>query len=250
MIRGLYAAASGMIAQQNVTDTLANNIANASTVGYKQDTPTFRALQGMALSRLTNGSGRGQAIGDLGMGVTADKVYTNWQTGPLTQTGNPLDASLGDNQFFAVQTPQGERYTRAGNFQVDGAGNLLNGSSLPVLDINGQPIRATAGQNNFALDSQGNLTANGQPIARLRVVQADPNALVRDGANLFASTVPNAVRPAAVPQVNPATLEQSNVNPVMSMVELITVSRSFDMAQRALTTQDSMLGHAANDIAK
>src|SRR5579872_4666818 len=132
MIRGLYAAASGMIAEQTITDTLANNIANANTVGFKQETPTFRALHGMALSRLTNGSGRGPSIGELGMGASADKVYTDWQTGPLAHTNNPLDASLGDNQFFTVQTPQGVRYTRAGNFQMDGAGNLLSGAGLPV----------------------------------------------------------------------------------------------------------------------
>src|SRR5258706_14967924 len=75
MERGLYAAATGMIAQQTIMDTLSQNIANASTPGYKQDNPTFRAMHGMALRRLENGAGRGPDIGELGLRVQADKVY-------------------------------------------------------------------------------------------------------------------------------------------------------------------------------
>ncbi|HZP80540.1 MAG TPA: flagellar hook-basal body protein [Chthonomonadaceae bacterium] len=249
MIRGLYSAASGMIAEQAIQDTLAYNIANANTVGFKQDTQTFRALHGMEISRLTNGSGRGPVIGELGVGVAADKVYTDWQTGPLARTGNPLDASLGDNQLFAVQTPRGERYTRAGEFQVDATGRLLTNTGLAVLDSNRQPIQAQ-GPGKFALDSAGNLTSNGQIVARLRIVQADPNTLIKDGDSLFAALDPAGVRPAPAPLVRPGTLEQSNVNPVGELVKLITVSRSFDTAQRALTTQDELLRQAATEVGK
>src|ERR1051326_5984757 len=107
MERGLYAAATGMIAQQTIQDTLAQNIANANTVGYKQDNPTFRAQHGMALRRLEGGASRGPGIGELGLGVQADKVYIDWQTGSISQTNRPLDASLATGQFFAVQTPRG-----------------------------------------------------------------------------------------------------------------------------------------------
>ena len=249
MERGLYAAASGMLAQQQIQETLAQNIANSNTVGYKHDSPTFRATQAMVLSRLNNGSGRGTKIGELGTGAAPDQVYTNWSEGPVQQTGNQLDASLGANQFFAIQTPQGERYTRAGNFHVDAQGNLLNSAGLAVLNTRNQPIKAGA-QMGIGLDSTGNVTANGQILARIKVIQADPNNLTKSGDTMFSINNPALATPAAFPVVRPGSLEQANVNTVQDLVQLITVSRGFDIAQRAVTTQDDMLRHAANELGK
>lgn len=249
MERGLYAAASGMIAQQAIQDTLAQNIANVNTVGYKQDNHLFRAVQGMALSRLTEGGSRGPRVGELGIGVAPDQVYTDWKSGPLSQTGNPLDASLGDNQFFTVQTPFGERYTRAGNFVVDGTGQLMTPNGHAVLDTNDQPIN-TGGRSKLGFDGIGNLLSNGRPIARLKIVEADTKSLSKMGDSLFTATDPNAIRPAAAPQVRPQTLEQSNMDAVSGMVRMLVVTRSFDMAQRALTTQDELLRQAASELGK
>ncbi|HLK57568.1 MAG TPA: flagellar hook-basal body protein [Chthonomonadaceae bacterium] len=249
MERGLYAAASGMVAQQTIQDTLAQNLANASTVGYKQDNPTFRALQTMMLERQQDGMGRGTGIGELGMGVAPDEVTIDWQPGILAKSDDPLHASLDANQFFTVKTPAGERYTRAGNFQLDGAGNLITSTGLPVLDINGNPIRVPAGPAPV-LDASGNVTVGGQPVARLKVVQANPGDLVKQGESLFAPTKGAPLPLAARPVLRPNTLEQSNVNPMLSLVELITISRGFEMAQRAIITQDEMLRHATNDVGK
>ncbi len=204
----------------------------------------------MAVHSLINGAGRGPRVGELGVGVATDKVYTDWQTGPLAQTGNPLDASLGDNLFFAVRAPGGERYTRAGNFHLDGSGRLRNAAGLPVLNANGQPIVTTPGQRHFALDGAGNLTADGRPIARLRIVQANPAMLIKAGDSLFTAANPQAVRLAANPVVHPGMLEQSNANAVTDLVRLITVSRGFEMAQRAVTTQDELLRLAATEVGK
>jgi flagellar basal-body rod protein FlgF len=249
MERGLYAAASGMLAQQAIQDTLAQNIANANTVGYKQDNHVFSAMQGMALRRLNEGNGRGPKIGELGTGVAADRIYTDWQTGPLMQTGNPLDASLGDNQFFAIRTPRGERYTRAGNFQTDATGRLMTAAGHEVLDVNNQPI-TTAGRGKITLDGSGNLLSNGQKIAQLKVVQADTKSLSKEGDNLFTANIPTALQAMQRPMVRPGTLEQSNMSPVQGMVQMLVVSRSFEMAQRALTTQDELLRQAATELGK
>jgi flagellar basal-body rod protein FlgG len=250
MERGLYAAASGMIAQQNIQDTLAQNIANANTVGYKQDNTTFRALQGIKLQRLEQGQSRGAQVGELGLGVAADKTYTNWQRGAVAQTNVPLDASLDDpQQFFTVSTARGEPYTRAGNFQVDAKGNLLSGAGQPVVSSAGQPIN-TGGRADVTLDSRGNVMLQGRAIAQLKIVQIAPNALRKDGETLFAPATASAVQTALQPSVRPGTLEQSNVNTVRSLVQMIDASRGFDMAQRAITTQDDMLKHAQSDLGK
>ncbi len=249
MERGLYAAATGMLSQQTMQDFIAQNIANAGTIGFKQDAPTFRAVQGMALERLNDGHGRGAKVGDLGLGNRADKVYIDWRSGSLTHTGNPLDASLGDGQFFAIQTPAGERYTRAGDLQLNGAGQLVTSGNLPVLGANNRPI-TTRSTGILALDPSGNLNADGIPIARLKIVAVDPTQMIKEGDTLFRALTPTAVRPVANPTLQVGTLEQSNMDTVQGLVKLITVSRGFDLAQRAVTSQDELLSKAASEIGK
>jgi flagellar basal-body rod protein FlgF len=248
MERGLYAAATGMMAQQTIQDSLAQNLANANTVGYKQDIPTFRALHSMAVRRLNDGAGTGPSVGDVNLGVQADKVYTDWQSGAVAVTNNALDASLEPGQFFTVQTPGGVRYTRAGNFQLDGAGILKTPSGMAVLGTDNQPIRVT-GSIPPKLEANGSLTVSGKVVARLQIVQAPPDSLQKDGETLFAPVQPAAVRQAVNPALHVGTLEQSNVNVVSGLVRMITVSRGFEMAQRAIVTQDELLKHAANDLA-
>jgi flagellar basal-body rod protein FlgG len=236
-----------MVAQQNAQDLIAQNLANANTIGYKQDTPSFRALHGMALQRIANGSTT--PVGELGAGVESSGSVTEWQDGAISQTDNPLDASLGENQFLTVRTGAGVRYTRAANLLVDSAGNLLTASGARVLDTDGKPINA-AGKTGLALDTKGNLTSAGQPVAKIQIVRVDPRTLQKQGNGLYEATVPKAVLPVANPDVRPGTLEQSNVNVVQGMVQLIDVSRSFDAMSKALMSHDDMLKHAANDIGK
>jgi flagellar basal-body rod protein FlgF len=249
MERGLYAAATGMIAQQTIQETLAQNIANSNTVGYKQDIPTFKALHGMALRRVTDGFGGGPAIGEVGLGVVADKVYTDWQSGPIATTNNSLDASLPSGQFFSIQTPGGARYTRAGNFQLDSAGMLTTTNGLRVLGQDDKPIQI-AGSTPPKMEPNGSITVAGKVVASLKIVEAAKDSLAKDGDTLFRAVDPRGVRTATAPNLRPGTLEQSNVNVVSGMVHLITTSRGFDMAQRAILTQDDLLKHAANDLAR
>ncbi|HLJ55952.1 MAG TPA: flagellar hook-basal body protein [Chthonomonadaceae bacterium] len=249
MERGLYAAATGMIAQQTIQESIAQNLANTNTAGYKADVPTFKAVHGMALRRAADGAAVGAGIGEVGMGVGVDRVYTDWQVGPQAVTSGPLDASLDPGQFFAMETARGTRYTRAGNFQLDSAGNLTNSSGLRVLGADGKPVKI-AGSVPPKLQPNGTVTVDGAVVATLQIVDAANGALAKDGDTLFSVTDARGVRPAARPGVHPGTLEQSNVNAVSGMVRLITVSRGFDMAQRAILTQDDLLKHAANDLAR
>ncbi len=249
MERGLYAAATGMIAQQTIQEYLAQNLANTNTTGYKQDVPTFKAMHSMALRRVTGGAGGGAAVGEAVMGVRADKTYIDWQAGPQLTTNNALDASLGAGQFFALETPGGTRYSRAGNFQLDALGNLTNPNGHRVLGSDGKAIKIT-GSVPPRIEANGDVTVGGAPVARLQIVEAPKDAFVKQGDTLFTATDPRSVRPAAQPKVYGGTLEQSNVNVVSGIVRMITVSRGFEMAQRAIVTQDELLKHAANDLAR
>jgi len=256
MERGLYAASTGMLAQQSLQDVLAQNIANAGSVGFKRDSQTFRAVQGMALNRLNNGSGKGPGIGDLGLGVKAQPSVINWEPGAMTQTGRPLDIALDQGQFLVVNTPRGERYTRAGDISTDGKGGLYTASGQPLVNAAGQAIQLP-GRTGIAIDSTGNILANDpanpaakQIVAKLKIVQVDTRILEKDGGSLFRATVPAGITPARFPKVSVGTLEQSNMNPVEGMVRMIVVSRNFEMAHRAVTTQDELLKQAASEIGK
>src|SRR5438552_16051250 len=129
MIRGLYTAATGMLAEQFVQDAIAGNLANLNTVGFKQDVPTFRALHDMAMKRFQNPIGSpGTPVGNLGMGAEFDRNVTDLTAGNINQTQNPLDVALVGDGFFAIQTPQGERYTRSGQFQIGMPSKGANGT--------------------------------------------------------------------------------------------------------------------------
>lgn len=249
MERGVYSAATGMLAQQALQETLAQNVANATTVGYKQDKMTFRAAQNVALQRLVGANSRGASIGEMGMGVQSDKTYIDWQSGPITTTNNPLDVSLAPGQFIAAQSGTRTLYTRAGNLQIDANANLVTASGRNVLDTRGRAINL-AGRLNIAIDERGNVLADKQPIAQIQVVQADPAQLEKEGDAFYRSTNPASVRAAQNPRLRVGTLEQSNANVMEGLVHLITVSRNFEMAQKALTTQDDLLRQAATEIGK
>lgn len=249
MERGVYAAATGMIAQQAMQEVLSQNIANASTVGYKQDVVTFRAMQNMMLKRLNGASDRGPEVGELGSGVNEDETTIDWSMGSITNTNNPLDVALEPGQFLTAQTGTQVLYTRAGNLKIDGNGVLTTMSGNPLLDINDKPINVQ-GKTDVSISPRGDVTSGNQVLGTLKVVQTDPKGMQKAGGIYYRSLTPNAIQPAKAPHLITNSLEQSNANVMQGMVRLITVSRSFEMAQRALTTQDELLKQAATEVGR
>jgi len=255
MIRGLYSAATGMIAQQFVQDSLANNLANANTVGFKQDVATFHALRAMALNRYQNDTGRGGApVGEMGLGAAFDRAVTDLSPGPIMHTGNSFDLALLGSGFFAVQTPQGERYTRAGQFHLEPAGKAPDGKLLvDLVDEKGRRVLGRKGPIRFtdpkqvSVDGRGNVSADGVLMDQLKIVDAPASALTKEGNSLFSVRGATAASTATVRQ---GYLEQSNVSAIGSMVRMITVQRAYEAAQRAVTAQDDTLGKAVNEIGR
>lgn len=224
MIRGLYTAAAGMVAQQRRHDTVTQNIANLNTTGYKQVESVTRSFPEMLLERTGDASSPGnKKVGLLNTGVYAEEsLYSNIQ-GALTPTENnmdfalysdlnvmdpntgqavPFDASgkyISDNgsviyqpqAFFTVQDSEGNvKYTRNGEFSVDAEGRLLSATGYEVLSDNGEPIVLTGSVNQFKVDEQGRLVnaVNGTPTGlNLGISIIDqPHQLVREGNGNFA----------------------------------------------------------------
>ncbi len=247
MERGLYTAASAMMAQQTIEDILAQNIANASTIGYKQDVPSFEALRGMQLDRITNGNQT--SVGTLGTGVEPGQIFTDWSTGAIETTHNPLDVSLAAGQFLSVQTPTGTAYTRAGALTLDGKGNLVTIGGQPILDSVGKPINVSGGVG-VHIDSAGNIISGGKVAATLGIMQINPTGLTKAGYSLFTALPGTAVKAATTPTVYPGTVEQSNVNIAQSLIEMIMVQRNFDTAEKAVSTHDAALQQVTTDVGK
>jgi len=222
MDRGLYIAASGMLAEQVRQDQIANDLANASTPGYKADRT---AQQDFGEMLLTN-SVTGQPIGAQGTAVQVDRIVTDWTPMPARETGEPLDFAITGDGFFAVQTDQGVRYTRNGQFSVSPEGQLTTASGDPVLGRGGQPI---------AVGRDGRVDPRRLEVVTLRNPRKDGDSLV--AGNPGGGGVAGTARAGA--------LEGSGADPARSMVDMIASLRAFEAGQRVITTIDETLSKAS-----
>jgi flagellar basal-body rod protein FlgG len=240
--RGLYIAASGMLADQLRQDVIANNLANATTAGFKGDRSVGEAFPSMLLSEL----GSGRQIGALGTGTRIAGVDVNDAQGALRNTGNKLDLAISGDGFFAVRAPGGVRYTRDGAFTTDAGGRIVTADGSAVLDTAGRPITLPRGSGEPTIDQLGNVLVGSRRIATLQRTTLDPASLRKQGDELFQG------RPqrAAAGSVQQGYLEQSNVNSVREMVDLIATMRSFESSQKVTQALDETLGKAVNDVPK
>ena len=189
MWRGLYTAGAGMITETKRTDTIANNLANANTSGYKRDDAINREFAPMLIRRINDGKmqndvtsikgfslgGTAPVVGTLGLGSYIGEIATDHTQGGFQTTGNPLDLAIAGDGYFAVQTPQGVRYTRDGNFYKSARGQLQTVNGQAVLDNQGRPITIPANTTQVTIGDKGQILADNQPVATLQFVQFGPD---------------------------------------------------------------------------
>jgi flagellar basal-body rod protein FlgF len=226
MERGLYIAASGMISEMQRQDLIANDLANASTPGYKAD----RTAQHSFAELLLQNGRTGATIGSLGTGVSIAQQVTDLGPAALRETGEPLDFAVAGTGFFAVQTEDGQRFTRNGRFMADGEGRLTDQLGNLVVGRDGAPVR---------------VAADGTVDARQLGVFEVPNAR-KAGESLFTG----AAAGPAQGTVRSGALEGSGVDAARTMVDMIASLRAFEAGQRVITTIDSTLQKAANDVGR
>jgi flagellar basal body rod protein FlgG len=251
MIKGLYAAASAMLAGLTRQQALAHNVANMDTPGFKEllvsmddyvDTAVVHPPGGV-----NNLTGL-RSLGDLGLGVETAPEETDFTPGGLQFTAQPLDVAIQGPGFFRIQTPSGERYTRDGRFTKDAEGQLVTVDGYQVLDDGGQPIDLPEGPLSLLPD--GTLTAGGQTVAKLGLAAfEDPAAeLTRDLPNLFAAA--GAPGGEELGTVSQGYLEMANVNPAELMTQMVAVTRAYEAAQRMVQAQDELLGQTISSLGR
>lgn len=232
-----------MRSNQLMLDVLANNLANVNTAGYKADGMAFTDI--LERQMVLPGHPDYRHIGSLGSGTTIGASYKSTNVGEIKETGRPLDVALTKpNQFFAVAGADGRTlYTRDGSFTLDRDGGLMTAEGLAVLDQNGTPITVGLNFKEVRIDESANVLVDGNQVAALDVREG---TLQKIGGNLwtgFAASVDE-------PQIMPAALEGSNVNAVETMIQMISVMRSFESAQKAIQTQDEATGQLIQSLAR
>lgn len=272
MLRGFYTVASGMIAQQRKQETLSNNIANAQTPGFKQDTASLRAFPELLIQ--SKGSKTlpvernfhiplQSRIGAINSGVYVQEATSDFSQGSLQETGVSTDMALisgntpGENGgfFYSVQNENGEtRYTRNGNFTVDSQGFLTTNQGLYVLDEAGNPV-FTDGLD-FNVSKEGIIQAEGIN-APLGIAYIDNvNELAKEGQDLFQLTeeAEPAVNARAVPEaeftIQQNALEGSNVDSMQAMTEMMSSYRSFETNQTVLKAYDQSMEKTVSEIGR
>ncbi len=221
---GLYIAASGMVAEQTRQAQLSDNLANASTPGYKSEQSPQHSFGEMLLSNTSTG----QTIGSMNTGVQLGKSVTDMTPAGMQQTGQPLDFGIVGAGFFAVRTPQGVRYTRNGQFTTSTSGQLVDSAGDTVLSQSGAPIRVGA---------EGTVPAGSLGVFNV------PSA-VKQGENLYTGT-PSGHAAGTVRQ---GVLEESGVNPARTMVEMIGSLRTFQSGQQAIQAINQTLQAASTQV--
>ena len=250
---GIYTAASGMLAEEAAQQIIAQNLANASTTGYKQDIPIFSSFEENLVSFADQTGENTSALGELGNGTAMQGSVTDLQQGSLTKTGNSFDLAMTGDAFLSVATAAGTNYTRDGALGVDGQGNLVQtASGLDVLDASGNAIQLPTNAKNITFQDDGSIIVDGKTFDKLGLfaIQSSdvPNKI---GGNLLTTSIqPAAVTVNSDPTagVRSGYLEQSNVNIVKEMVTMIAASRAYEANQKALTSQDEMQQASATQV--
>ena len=248
MVKGLYTAYTGMVNSQKRLDVVSNNLANATTTGYKKEgltTKSFDEMMGIKIKDLTVGH-LTQPIGNLSLGAKIGESYRDWAQGSFISTENTYDFALSGKGFFNISftSKSGETstmYSRDGAFQMNVDGYLVTKDGDYVLGENG-PIQLPTNIDKLEVQPTGEIYADGQYVDTFLLTDfEDYNYLEAYGENLY-RTVEGATEAECRATVNQGYLEASNMNVVSEMVEMITIAREYESGQKVINAVDEMLG--------
>jgi flagellar basal-body rod protein FlgF len=232
-------------------DVVANNIANVNTAGYKADKSLFEEF-------LTSGAHEDNFVGrDRRVSYVQDRgTFRDFSQGPSERTGNPLDVSIDGGGFLVVQTPNGERYTRDGNLQINNLGQLVTASGNPVLGTSG-PIVFQQTDHDISLSPDGTFTvlegtATTDAIrGKLRLVSfADTQTLQKQGGNLFSAGDGAAPQQDIKSTVQQGYVEKSNVSAVSEMSRMMEITRTYTQIANLMNQQNDLQKSAIEKLAE
>lgn len=238
---GFYVAYAGLASRMDALDVVASNLANASTAGFKAQSPFYRALSaaqgGEVLSSLN------RAVNQFGI---LGGSRTDLRAGPFDPTGNSTDLAIEGDGFFSVQTGAGIRYTRNGSFRLNAARQIVTQDGNPVLAEQGTArVPITLPTGSVSVSADGTVSVDGGLVAKLHIAQFAPGTVLESEGSSTYAVPAGSERPSAGSSVRQGMLEQSNINPVEGAVGLIVIQRQADLLGRALSTLNNDFNQAA-----
>lgn len=256
MIRGIYTSGYSMLTLSRKMDSVANNMANVNTNGFKKDTVVFEEFSDVLAKRFfdrSDNSSRPVNIGNMSLYNDIAEVHVDFSQGAFEHTGVNTDVAINgdDNAFFTVAVAQGneyrEYYTRDGSFYLDPQGRLVTRDGDFVMGQNGV---ITLNGSDFVITNRGEIIQNEQYVDTLQIRKfQNPESLRKFGYNLL--TVTDQTREAAFEgTIEQGYVEKSNVDSVKEMVDMITVLRAYESNQKLLQYQDATLDKAVNEIGR
>ena len=250
MFSGFYNLASGMITYGKHLDVISNNMASVATTGFKVDTFTGQTFDEVMYSLVGNKDKNFTDIGERSYATVPSELYTDYTQGSFDETGMPLDFAIDDDGrgFFAIQTEDGIRYTRAGDFSLDEEGYLSLPDHGRVLDVNGEEIALVT--DKIETDNFGRIyTKNGGFLGQIGVyVFEDTAGLVKDPMGMFDAGGAQPQTDAVM--LRHGMLERSNVGLVQQMVKMISTQRAYQSSATLTKMYDQVMGHAAGDLGR
>ena len=257
MVKGLYTAYTGMINEQNRMDTLTNNLANVTTVGFKKEGTTSQAFQEVLTLKIkdsTVGYNNVQREGYNSRGVKLGENYTDWSQGSLRITDGTYDLALAGDGFFAIETTSkagdtSTMYTRAGEFTLNPEGYLVTHDGDYVLDVDNKRIQIDPTKESM-IDRGGVIYQGDQALAQSQVADFEDYNYLTKYAEVYYIPVEGAQLTKGTAEIYSGYLEQANVTTVSEMVNLIAISRQYESNQKIIQTIDSSLDIAVNQLGK
>ncbi len=240
----LYVALSRQSALRRQMDTVSNNLANMSTTG-------FRGERMMFVEHLVKTDG-GESLINKRLAYTRDiATLTDTTSGPIETTGNPLDVAIQGEGYFVIQSPEGERYTRNGRFQLDNSGQLVNQLGQAVLAEGGAPVVFAPEDTEIVISRDGTISTNNGELGKLRIVKFENDQdLERTAGAQFITDDINPPQDVEDANLIQGTLEGSNIEPIIEMTNMINVHRAYDSVRSFIDREDERQKKMINDLAR
>lgn len=240
-----YIALSRQMALWKQMDMVSNNMANMNTAGYKQDDAVFTSY----LVQTPDAKG----VGSVPLFFTED--YGNFQDfaeGPIVETGNTFDLAIKGDAFFCVETSEGEKYTRKGQFSLDSEGKMVTDSGAVVLSENNTPFFFAPGEKEISITENGDVLTENGVIGRLKLATfADNQKLLKIAGTMFENVSGNAVQIGSdTAVIAQGAIEKSNVNPIAEMTKLIKVQRSYEYVQQMIDEEHERISNTISTYAQ
>jgi len=256
MVRGLFTAYTGMANEQKRLDIVANNLANSATIGYKEENVTNQSFDKVLTIKIKDESEayNDRPIGNMSLGVKLGEVYTSYGQGSLRQNANTYSMALEGKGFFTVSVADkagnlNTRYTRNGSFTMTKDGLIVDGDGNHLLGESGE-IQIPSDAVEVVIDEGGAVYADGTYIDTLLITDFENYDFLTKSGDTMYQTVDGATEIEAEALVRQGFTEQSNVNVVSEMVEMITITRAYEANQKVLQSVDKTLDLAVNSVGK